>query len=276
LKYWVQIATIGSTLTLGTFAAAQDDVAPQAVVLPPEPPHDRPREAPPSPPPAVGGEGRWVFDVLGGQLGGPTSGLAGTSALGGLGFLGPLVISNISNESSPAGVHTTSKTTVIALAPSVDVFVTEHFSFGAQIAAGTISASSEAHALTVPSTSASPDYSASMRGYTLRLAPRIGYAIPLSSVVALWPRLGVGYEVSRLSVDDNDVETVNRTYSVESILGVGIRVSKHAFFDVGPVLSYQRSSSDASSGTPTVNGPVVPGSSEAFGGSVRASLRLDF
>lgn len=114
-----------------------------------------------------------------------------------------------------------------------------------------------------------------MRGYTLGIAPRVGYAIPLSSSIALWPRLGVGYEVSRQSVEDSDAETVMRTFFVESILGVGVRVSKHAFFDVGPVVSYRRSTSDAPIGTPTY-GAVLPGSTEAFGGSLRASLRLDF
>jgi hypothetical protein len=191
------MATILSTLTVGTLAAAQDDVAPQAVVLPPEPPRDQPREAPPSAAPAVGGEGRWVFDVLGGQLGGPAPGLGATSAVAGSGFVGPFTISTISNESDPAGLHASYKSILLALTPSVDAFVTEHFSIGGQVGVGVLTSRSvqqQAPTSTLPGVPPPPDSTSWMRGYT---------------------------------------------------------------------------------GTPTVSGPSVPGTTEAFGGSMRASLRLD-
>lgn len=276
MKHWVQIATIGTTLTLATLASAQDDVAPRAVVMPPDPPRDAPREAPTPSPPAVGGEGTWVFDLLGGQLGGPTGALGSSTALGGIGFLGPFSISTLSSEMDLSGNHSTYKSTVFALTPSADVFVTERFSVGAQLGAGIISSSTtQAQGATVPGSPPSPDFSSSTRGYTVGIAPRVGYVVPLSSSVALWPRIGGGYEVSRQMVDDADGRTIMRTWFTEASFGVGVRVAKHVLFDVGPVLHYRRLSSEASPGTASLYGSVVPGSTESFGASLRAALRLD-
>lgn len=275
MKHWVQIATIGMALTVGSIAAAQDDVAPQAVVMPPDPPHDAPREAPAPASPAVGGEGRWVFDLLGGQLGGPASTL-GVGSLGGMGFVGPFTLSSFTNESDPQGLHETYKATVLALTPSADVFVTNRLSVGALLEAGILSTSTtQQQAPAMPGTAAPPSYTASERGYTVGIAPRVGYVVPLATSVALWPRLGGGYEISR-RMDDNDTRTLTRTLFVEANLGVGIRVAKHAFFDLGPVLQYRRASTEAASTTPPLYyATLAPGSTESFGASLRAALRVD-
>jgi len=113
LKHCLQIATILTTLTMGSLAAAQD-LAPQAVVVPPDPPRDQPREAPAPPPLAVGGEGRWVFDLIGGQIGTgvpvPLGAIGGLGTVGvGLVGLGPLTIASSSTMDENAGAETTYK-----------------------------------------------------------------------------------------------------------------------------------------------------------------------
>lgn len=257
MKRCVQIATVTSVMGLAASAAADE---PGVVVYPP--PMDAPPAAP-SPPreaPAVGGEGRWVLDLVGGQL--------GPLGLGPLGFFGPLAISSSASEQATPDGKATTKQTSLALAPSLDVFVTERLSVGGRVTAGVVSTSIH------QPFHGQPPYELDTHGFITSFEPRIGYVIPISSSFAFWPRAGVGYQMSRQTNDVTDRRALTRTYSVESNLGVGLRLSRHALFDVGPVLAFRHVESE---GQDALGGyALTDGASSTFAASIRASLRLDF
>lgn len=232
MKRHVYIATILIVMTTASVAAADDEVRPATDSSP------------------LGGPGRWVFDLFGGQWGG---------GLGTIGFVGPFLLSSTSREvAAPAS---TSHQTVLALTPSADTFVTERFSVGGRASAGLLS-TKETDTVVVSDVPSSLRYES--HGYTLGLAPRVGYVIPLSSSFAFWPRVGGGFEISRQAYEGPQSRVLTRAYFVESNLGVVLRVSKHALFDIGPVLAYRRSETASADTT------------ESFNASLRVSLRLDF
>lgn len=251
------MAMVTSVMGLAASAAADE---PGVVVYPP--PMDAPPAAPPPAreTPAVGGEGRWVLDLVGGQI--------GTIGIGPLGFFGPVSISSSSAEQATPGGKATAKQTSLALAPSLDVFVTERFSVGGRVTAGLVSTSIHQPFY------GQPPIELDTHGFITSFEPRIGYVIPISSSFAFWPRAGVGYQVSRQTDDVTDRRALTRTYSVESNLGVGLRLSKHALFDVGPVLAFRHVESEGQDALSAYN--PTDGVSNTFDASVRASLRVDF
>lgn len=257
MKRYVQIAAVTSVMGLSASAAAGE---PGVVVYPP-PMDAPPQAASPAPEaPAIGGEGCWVLDLVGGQI--------GTIGIGPLGFFGPVSISASSSEQATPGGTATVKQTSLALAPSLDVFVTERLSVGGRVTAGLVSTSIHQPFPGQPSTEIDT------HGFITSFEPRIGYVIPISSSFAFWPRAGVGYQVSRQTDDVTHRRALARTYSVESNLGVGLRLSKHALFDVGPVLAFRHVESEGQDALSGYN--VTDGVSNTFNASVRASLRVDF
>lgn len=115
----------------------------------------------------------------------------------GVGFAGPVGIAYRQQGDT--------KTTTAWLAPSADLFVLEHLSVG-----GTIEI---AHTW------------GSMASTTLSFVPRVGFYVPVSDRLGIWPRAGVGYT----RVDDGF-----EGMRLEADLGVVYRFDETFFMKAGP------------------------------------------
>lgn len=215
----LQSALVATALVgVARTASAQEAEPPAVVVMPPPPPAET-RVAPASvEKPPIGGRGRVVIDLAG--FGGASAGLTGFGTLGG--FAGPVYFSSIDGSY------------IVGLAPSADVFVTERLSLGARVSVGW--------------TKVGPFGDFSAGG-----APRIGYALPISSSFAFWPRLGVGADFGGLG----------QTYFADADAGFVMRVSKHLLVDLGPVVTVRRTYLDVTELT-------------SVDARARVALRLDF
>lgn len=192
----------------------------RAQEAPPPSPADTPAAPPVREAPPIGGRGRVVLDLAG--LGGP---VGGPGQLGGIGGVaGPISFSWREGDTS------------IRFSPSADVFVTERLSLGARASVGWTK------------------YFAYPGGEVIAgVAPRIGYALPITSTFAFWPRLGVGA----------DFGGPGQMYFADADAGFVVRVSKHLLIDLGPVLTVRRQYFNVYEDT-------------VIDGRARVALRLDF
>ena len=221
---------------------------------------------------AVGEHGEVVLDLFGGQ-----SGLGGYNTF--VLFAGPLSVTSSSSERvDESGARSSHQWKGVGLAPSVDVFVIDGLSLGGRVTAAWLS--SEARTTAPPGAGGLGGLQGESHGHTIGVAPRIGYALPLSETWAIWPRLSGGVDVTRQQYEGLG-RTVSRTFGGELNVGVVLRLGRHALFDFGPVVAYRSTNTD---GTPEAGGAGVPsalgiGSSEqssSLGGGMRASLRVVF
>ncbi|MBX3233089.1 MAG: hypothetical protein KIT84_13040 [Labilithrix sp.] len=205
MKILMYFACCAGVLLVGSEAGAQDQ----------EPGEGARGSVAASPPRVIGGRGRVVIDLVGGEGGAVTVG-----TLGGLGaFVGPLTFTTTSDDYAPAG-----GSSLISLMPSADVFVTDRLSLGGR-AGVTWSTQPSADAL------------------SFAVAPRVGYAFPLGGGFALWPRLSLGADIGRANVAGGGI--ANRIYSASTNVGLVARVTPHLFFDIGPVITYRTTDIDA-------------------------------
>jgi hypothetical protein len=108
-------------------------------------------------------------------------------------------------------------------------------------------------------------------GYGLSFRPRVGYVLRITDDIALWPRIGVGYDVSRAATSEGpEGRTLARTYTAEAELGIIVRMGRHAYINVGPTLTY------ASTSTENNNPSAIAVDSSGVGGGARGTLGLLF
>jgi hypothetical protein len=109
----------------------------------------------------------------------------------------------------------------LSLAPAVDYFVLNNFSIGGRISGGY-------------SGTRSP--TASTDQLSTGIAPRIGYNIPLTKRLSLWPKLivAVDYNTPVNAKLNNAESTV--TLAAELNLPLVITLAPHVFWGVGPYL----------------------------------------
>jgi hypothetical protein len=208
---------------------------------------------------AVGGAGTFVVDLLGGS----TATNLGFGASVGF-FAGPLTIYGANeSQNEPGGQSYPQQHQIeIGLAPSLDYFVTDHISVGGRIGAAVTESSTN----TGPATGVSvPD----AHGYAFTMMPRVGYAIPLSSSFTLWPRLGIGYDVSR-ATRDAAARDLSHAFYTRVNVGLVVRLAKHVVLDVGPTLTYSNSVTEA-----PYSG-FYHYQERGVEGGATAALRLDF
>jgi hypothetical protein len=120
------------------------------------------------------------------------------------------------------------KTTSFVVAPSFDVFVTKHLTLGGTFSFGYQWQSSNFDRQvggTIPTS-----------GYDISVSPRVGYWIPISDSVALWPRLGatVGGSLRRSDVGAPFVEQTAGRVGASLDLDLALPLTKHLVFLVGP------------------------------------------
>lgn len=117
----------------------------------------------------------------------------------GVGFAGPVGIAYRQEGDT--------KTTTAWLAPSADLFVLEHLSLGG--------------AIEIAHTWASGSASAT----TMSFVPRVGFYVPVSDRLGIWPRAGLGY---------TRVEDGFEGMRLEADVGVVYRFDETFFMKAGP------------------------------------------
>lgn len=249
---------IFATWLMSGLASAQQGVTPQA----------NPNPSPVGP--AVGGRHQVVLDLFGGR-----------SAIGGYYrltiFGGALSMSSTKTERTDNRTRSTEKSTSVGPAPSLDVFVTDRLSVGGRASAAWLGSTAKFE--TAPESGPVTSYEGESSGYSLGIAPRVGYAIPLADTWALWPRVSVSMDVTRQQFE-NTSRAISRTLGAELNLGFVLRLGRHALFDFGPIVSYQATSTKGRMGSGVLGDPspdVMPSQeSSSLDGGLRASLGLTF
>lgn len=170
------------------------------------------------------------------------------------------------SDDGPGG---TTKTTSIALNPSVDVFVGDHLTLGFSFSAmhvDTTYGPSSAQSLVPQNTS----------GYALAAAPRIGRTIDLGPVT-LWPKLGANYGVSRLEAKTpasaEAARTLTRGLGADLSVDVVFPVGRYLVLALGPTLSYEHVTTE---GGGLGMGLASTGESDRIAGGVRAFIGVTF
>lgn len=161
--------------------------------------------------------GRLVLDQLAGVR---------ASAATGLSYAGPL---GVSWGSATAG-DTNAKTTRLWLAPSADVFVTEHLSVGGLVDVSYAFGSTKVSGQDV-----------SLPGTTsISVVPRVGFYVPIGDRFGVWPRLGLGYARTQSAAAAQGGAPVKETFQamlLEGDLSLVYRFDETFFLRAGPSVS---------------------------------------
>ncbi len=155
-------------------------------------------------------------------------------------------------ETANPGGPTTAVSAVAWLAPSMDYFIANRVSVGGLVHADYRHQRSE-----IPG--APNALSDARSGYGLGIRPRVGYVLPLGETIALWPRVGVGYDVARETSDDPaNGRILGQEWSARAELGILFRLGRYAYVNIGPELGYVATSNvqtnQASTKTSTLYG----------------------
>lgn len=166
------------------------------------------------------------------------------SAVGGLAVRGGWVTYGSATSETTYG---TTRTTSLAFAPSADVFVIEGLSVGGAVMIGRST-------LTTTSTG-QPGGAGELTSTSIRrsIAPRVGYAIPITREILLWPRAFVelGSTSAEMGTSGSGGVLPSPTSGGDgSFWGVGgdvqavFAISTHVLLGIGPRLAHWRESRD--------------------------------
>jgi hypothetical protein len=166
--------------------------------------------------------GHLVLDQLSGLRINPANGFS---------YAGPVGISFRSSKAdsiTPGGPSSEESTTSLWLAPSADIFVTEHLSLGGLIEVahtwGAIEGAGQR--VELPGTT------------SLTLLPRVGFYVPISDRIGVWPRAGVGYSsvesVAFLSNGSPPTRETFRSMVLDVDLSLVYRFGETFFMRAGP------------------------------------------
>jgi hypothetical protein len=219
------VSALASVVFLHPRAARADEEHPAASV-------ERKEVAESDKPAGFSQRGRIVFPELAGITYGGLS--AAPYALGAVG--GGLLWYSGSSQDYPSN---RSVTHALGVQPSADVVLANGWTVG-----GTVSVSHSE--LTESETTASvPLTPANQSGYSVLGAPRFGRAFDLGPIT-LWPKLGVGYGVSRMEQSAGALgpagRSVTRLVGSQLALDVVLPLSRYVIFDVGPSLAFSHRS----------------------------------
>lgn len=166
--------------------------------------------------------GHVVLDQLSGLRVTPTNGF---------GYAGPVGIAFRSEKSDaivPGGPASETSTTSLWLAPSADVFVTDHLSVGGlvEIAHTWGAVEGGGQRLELPGAT------------SLTFLPRVGFYVPFSDRIGIWPRAGVGWSsvesASFLSTGSVPVRETFRAMILDVDLSLVYRFGETFFMRAGP------------------------------------------
>lgn len=149
----------------------------------------------------------------------------------GFGYAGPIGIafrSEATDALTPSGPSAERSTTSIWLAPSADIFVTDHLSLGGLIEVGHTWGAIEGggRRLELPGAT------------SMTFLPRVGFYVPFTERIGIWPRIGVGYSsvetISFLSTGSVPVRDTFRAMILDADLSLIYRFSETFFMRAGP------------------------------------------
>jgi len=166
--------------------------------------------------------GHLVLDQLSGLRVDPTNGFA---------YAGPVGIAFRSEKADaiqPGGPASETSTTSVWLAPSADVFVTDHLSVGGLVEIGHTWGAVEGggQRLELPGAT------------SLTFLPRVGFYVPFTDRIGLWPRAGVGWSsvesVSFVSTGGVPARETFRAMILDVDLALVYRFGETFFMRAGP------------------------------------------
>ena len=146
---------------------------------------------------------------------------------------GPVGIAFRSDKSdalTPGAPSSETSTTSVWLAPSADVFVTDHLSLGAHVEVGHTWGAIEGggQRLELPGAT------------SMTFLPRVGFYVPFTDRIGLWPRVGIGWSsvesVSFLSTGSAAVRETFRAMVLDLDLALVYRFGETFFMRAGPEL----------------------------------------
>jgi hypothetical protein len=152
-----------------------------------------------------------------------------------------------------------SASTTIALAPSADYFVANRWSLGGRVTLASGQSRYDPGTGTIQHSTV----------YAVGAQPRLGYVLRLGESLALWPRVGFGYNVANARAEVG--ATTSRAWTLAAELGLVVRLGAHAYVNVGPDVAYVAYTSV----DPTAGG-LPSGSGSSLAGGARATLGLVF
>ncbi len=147
-------------------------------------------------------------------------------AVSGAGYAGPIGVS-FHDDKTDGGNET--KTTTLWLAPSADLFVTDHLSLGGTIEVahtwGSVKAADQK--LELPGTT------------TLSFVPRVGFYVAVTDRIGIWPRVGFGWtSVESAYVSGETVATDTfKAMLLDADLGLVYRFHETFFMKAGPEIT---------------------------------------
>lgn len=166
--------------------------------------------------------GHLVLDQLSGLRVRPADGFS---------YAGPAGIAFRSEKAgalTPGGSSSETSTTSVWLAPSADVFVTDHLSLGGRLEIGHSWGAIEGgeRRLELPGTT------------SMTILPRVGFYVPFTDRIGLWPRAAVGYtsveSVSFLSTGSAPATDTVRAMILDVDLSLVYRFGETFFLRAGP------------------------------------------
>ncbi len=184
---------------------------------------------------AIGEAGDVVLeDVLGARSQSPfgtavlppaQAGAGGLGAIGSVGLVsGPNVTAawfSYSSTSTGPDDRVATKLTRWSFAPSADIFIARGISIGGLVGY----ARSRMHV---------PGFTKSLDTNAFAIHPRIGYVVPITADVAVWPRIHGGVTAHYAALD----QPAAQQYRAAVDVPLAIRVSSHLLVDVGPEAAY--------------------------------------
>lgn len=205
--------------------------------------------------------GRLVFDQLSGVRLGAASGVS---------YAGPLGVSFHDAKAdayAPGGAADRTKTTTLWVAPSADVFVTDHVSVG-----GLVEVSHTFGKTTVAGQDVELPGTTSMS-----FVPRVGFYVPIGQRFGVWPRLGLGYARTEAAAfvaqGGAPVRETTQAMLLEADLAVTYRFDETFFLRAGPSVSLTLGGRrEAETGAVTL---ASDASALSFGGVVGFGVNLD-
>lgn len=144
-------------------------------------------------------------------------------------------------------------------APSVDVFVRERLSIGGTIAV------SLAHGKSTSNGNLGTPFPVESNGFGFTVMPRIGYAIPLGSTFAVWPRLGIGYSGGLTATTSSNTAPWGERWMGDAELGLVTRLHRYVYLNVAPRLSVTVNRISAVPGSRWENTTIQLGGTAGFG-----------
>ncbi|MFI5301393.1 MAG: hypothetical protein ACHREM_25180 [Polyangiales bacterium] len=217
---------------------------------------------------------------------------------GGVGYFGPFgfAYNSFDTPSTPfvtgtganatvSSSDTTVKSYTFYIAPSLDYFLADNFSFGGLIEFSVGWGNAHTAYTTSGGTGTTPNPVDTTLSTTISftIMPRLGYLIHVTDRIALWPRIGIGYFIG----SNGAVEYVNNaptpaTTTIKALMfqfdfGVIYQITDTVFLRAAPSIAFSSGGSGSHNyDTPTPTSPNASGDGSAFQFEINTGIGANF